>query len=264
MAGIAGGHPSVGPTSGSGGGGSGVVTTIQQFAPVVPEYPPFWLDADDVDGTANTTIANLGAVATALNKGRYRNAGNQVDFNRQAGNITLNKGKYSGRFGNLSTLQSDGTGWMATNNNAVIPALPAVCAIHLAFIMNNLSTTVHQGLVDGVGNRGGGDIEAPSGTINIVGSGGGLIPTTMNVAALQFNILTFNFNGAASNIILNGAQSGNFAPAPVGLTGLTLFSLIGGAFISTMELGTFVFSVNPAMSVAWQNWMRAKYGAFPQ
>lgn len=249
------------------------------LAPVVPLVTPplFWLDGQDIDGFANSTLVDGGQVATWINKGIFLNAGARVPFTKTGGNLFFRKiaGAMSqvglslpysagtGRLSGLSTVQSDNTGILAT---AAIPALPNPYTMMVVVQMNQITVSGgFQGVLDGLGaSRGGMFVHTNDGIVDFVGGGGSSFATTAKVFGAQYNIVTMVFNGASSFCRVNGVQSANVSPVPVALTGLTLFTLVGGAFAAAQDIPEYFFLGDATSYPAYESYLAAKYAGFPQ
>jgi len=205
-----------------------------------------------------------GSVVNAwLNKGAFLTAGVQVHAIRSAGNLVFRKQWGSGRAANLSSIHSDGTGFMAT---AAIAALTLPCTIAVVFSLDALAPSGnHYALCDGLGaGRAGFYVDSATGAVHMTGAGD--FPTPLTVGANQLNALVGSFNtGATAFVNLNGtATSALGTCTPAAMTGVTLFSLITNTFPMTGDLFEYLVWTDSTTIAQAQNYLAAKFGSMPQ
>lgn len=216
-----------------------------------------WFDAQNIDGTNNSSLVDGQALALWKNLGSLGAAGNMVQA------TGANKPVYravavSGKIGNKSAVEAvDGARFMVSNGFTTI-AQPAMFA---TVFRSNDKTSVEI------------DITTPGSVWQwyIAGGAGGTIhirctadvDTGLNPAVNTFHSSVANYNGASSVVTLNGTSSAAINPGSLSSgTQITWMDQTGGAGLIGYHVEKIVATGTTA--AALEAYFATKYGAFPQ
>lgn len=189
-----------------------ILTGLAVVSP--PGAPILWFDAQNIDGTFNSSLVDGQALGTWLNGGSNGSGGNAV---QATGGLrpTFKKVGSAGKINNLSSVLFTPTQWMQTANVASVAQPNVICAVCKPIAGNG---TVADGN-DGVNRN---DLLFSGGTWQLFG-GTALYNSTLAATAGVYHVLRALFNTTSSTIRANKTTStAGTSPGAASLDGLSL------------------------------------------
>lgn len=188
-----------------------ILTGLGSVSP--PGSPVFWFDAQNIDGTANSSLVDGQALGTWINGGSTGAGGNAV---QATGGLrpTFKKVASAGKLNNLSSVLFTPTQWMQTANTATFAQPNVICVI--------TKIAAASTIVDGNDAVNRNDILSSAGTWQQF-AGTALYNSTLASGVGTYHVLRSLYNTTSSTIRANKVTSTpGTSPGAASIDGISL------------------------------------------